>query len=55
VLADPTSVTQADIVAFADRSNEVFTPVPPDKLDARPDSVRERAWRRQREPEVRKA
>ena len=31
---------------------EVYTPVPPDKPDATPESQRKRAWRRRRQPDA---
>jgi hypothetical protein len=55
VLADTTYATQDDIVAFADKSIAVYTPLPPDKPDATPESQRKRAWRRRKEPEAIKA
>jgi len=55
VLVDTTYATRQDIVAFAEQEIDVYTPVPADKPDAKPDSVRKRAWKRQREPEAIKA
>jgi transposase len=55
VLADTTYVRQVDIVAFADKSIEVFTPVPRDKSTAKLESIRAREKRRRREPEAIKA
>jgi len=55
VLADTTYATREDIVAFADKKIEVYTPVPPDKPNATPESQRKRAWRRRNEPDAIKA
>ena len=55
VLADTTYATRADIVAFAGQNIDVYTPVPTDKPDANPDTVRKRAWKRQREHDAIKA
>lgn len=55
VLADSTYATRADIVAFADQKIDVYTPVPADKEDIKPESQRSREWRRHREPEAIKA
>ena len=55
VLADTTYATRADIVALAGQNIDVYTPVPPDKPDASPDTVRKRAWRRRREHDAIKA
>lgn len=49
VLADTTYATRKDIIEFADKNIEVYTPVPPDNLDVSPETARKRAWRRQRE------
>jgi transposase len=49
VLADTTYATRQDIVTLGAQGIEVYTPVPPDKPDADPESVRKRAWKRQRE------
>jgi transposase len=51
VLVDSRYATRADIVALAARHSEVYTPVPADKPDAKPDSVRRRLARRAKEPE----
>lgn len=55
VLADSTYATRADIVAFADQKIDVYTPVPADKEDIKPESQRKRERRRRREPEAIKA
>jgi transposase len=55
VLADSTYATRADIVAFAAEKIDVYTPVPADKADIKPESQRSREQRRRREPEAIKA
>ena len=55
VLLDTKYATQADIVDLADRGITVYTPPPPDKPDAKPDSKNKRRWRRRHEPEPIKA
>jgi transposase len=54
LLVDTGYATQEDIVAMA-QEIEVYTPVPPDKPDAKPESQRRRARRREREPDALKA
>jgi transposase len=49
VLADTTYATREDIIAFAEQHIEVYTPVPADKPNAKPETVRKRAWKRRRE------
>jgi transposase len=49
VLADTTYATRKDIIAFADKNIEIYTPVPPDKPNVSPETARKRAWTRQRE------
>jgi transposase len=49
VLADTTYATRKDIIAFAEKSIEVYTPVPPDKPNVSPETARKRAWQRQHE------
>jgi transposase len=55
VLADTTYATREDIVAFASKDIEVYTPMPPDKTDVTPETARKRARQRQREPAAIKA
>src|SRR5207302_4980440 len=43
VLADTTYATRQDIIAFAGQDIEVYTPVPADKPDAKPETGRQRA------------
>jgi len=53
LLADSTMVTQKEIVALAgdpDRPIEVYTPLPVEKADAKPQSVRRREAKRRKEP-----
>lgn len=55
LLVDTGYATRKDMVGLATQRIEVYTPVPPDKADATPESQRKRAWRRRREPEAIKA
>jgi len=55
VLADTHCATQQDIVDMAAQGVEVYTPLPPDKPDASPESLRKRAWVRKHEPDAVKA
>ncbi len=53
LLLDTRLSTQAEIVAFAAHpagATQVYSPPPPDKRDAEPETVRKRAWRRRRAP-----
>lgn len=53
LLLDTRLSTQAEIVAFAAHprgATEVYSPPPPDKTDAGPETVRKRAWRRRHAP-----
>lgn len=52
LLVDTGYATRKDIVAMAAERIEVYTPVPPDKPEATPESQRKRAWRRRREPDA---
>jgi transposase len=52
VLVDTHYATADDMVRLGAAAVEVFTPVPADKADAKPESVRRRAARRQHEPDV---
>lgn len=49
VLADTTYATRKDIIAFAEKSIEVYTPVPPDKPNVSSETARKRARQRQHE------
>jgi transposase len=55
VLVDTHYATRKDIADLAGRQMDVYSPVPPDKTDASPETQRKRAWQRQREPEAIKA
>jgi hypothetical protein len=55
LLVDTHYATQEDISALATQNVEVYAPVPPDKPDAKPETLRKRAWERRREPEALKA
>ena len=55
VLADTTYATREDIVAFAGKDVEVYTPVPEDKAGVTPETARKRACQRQREHAALKA
>jgi transposase len=55
LLADTGYATRKDIAALSAQRIEVYTPVPPDKPDANPESQRKRAWRRRHESEAIKA
>lgn len=58
LLADSTMVTQEEIVTFAEdpeRPVAVYSPVPKDRDDVKPETLRKRAWKREREPEPLKA
>jgi transposase len=52
VLVDTHYATADDMVRLGAAAVAVFTPVPADKADAKPESVRRRTARRQHEPEV---
>jgi transposase len=54
-LADTTYATQEDIIACAAKGIEVYTPIPPDKADAKPESVRKRESKRAHAPDAIKA
>lgn len=52
LLVDTRLATQDEIVALAshpDRPTIVYSPPPPDKANVKPETVRKRAWQRQRE------
>lgn len=55
LLVDTHYATRKDIVALAEQQIAVYTPLPPDRPDATPESQRKRAWQRRREPEAIKA
>jgi len=55
LLVDTHYATKKDIVALAEQQIAVYTPVPPDKPNANPESQRKRAWQRRREPDAIKA
>lgn len=58
LLVDSTMATREDIVTLAEdeaRSVMVYTPVPEDRDDIKPDSLRKRNWRRSKEPDALKA
>lgn len=54
LLADSTMVTQSEIVDLAtapERPVTVYSPVPQERDDVKPETLRKRAWKRRREPE----
>lgn len=55
LLLDTSYASQKDIVTLAARQIEVYAPVPPDKPNVKPESLRKRIRRRQNEPEALKA
>ena len=58
LLADSKMVTQEEIVRLStdpDHPVTVYAPVPEDKKDVKPESLRKRVWHRAREPEALKA
>lgn len=55
LLVDTHYATKKDIVALAEQQIAVYTPVPPDKPNANPESQRKRDWQRRREPDAIKA
>jgi len=55
VLCDTTYVTQDEIIAFAEQGTDVYSPVPPDKANVRPETIRRREKEREREPAALKA
>jgi len=52
VLVDTHYATRKDIAELAGRQVDVYTPLPPDKTNASPESQRKRAWQRRGEPEA---
>jgi transposase len=55
LLVDTRYATKKDIVELTEQQIMVYTPLPPDKPDANPESQRKRAWQRRREPDAIKA
>jgi transposase len=53
LLADTTAMTQPDILTLEGRypGMMVYSPPPPDRADAKPETLRKRAWKRAQEPE----